>query len=153
MRVSARTDGENDISLSVSDTGIGIAPEDHESDLPGFRTAGSSHPAKSERHRARAPAFEEARHISGWLGRSCKPARPRVYLHAESPSALSGSFPPPNCCRTGGAGRRIPTGRLVLFIEDNPETIITYRSYLRDSGFQVISAATTREAEKALETF
>ena len=43
------------------------------------------------------------------------------------------------------------SGHPVLVIEDNPETILTYRSYLRDSGFYVVAAATTREAENLLD--
>ena len=93
VRVSARLTGEND------DLPVGFRHRNRHCagrsgpDLPGFRATGSSHPAQSERDRPRAPALEKARHISRGLGRSRKPAGPRVHVHVESSPALSGSFP------------------------------------------------------------
>jgi len=43
-------------------------------------------------------------------------------------------------------------GRPVLFVEDEPEMVMAYKSYLKNSGFQVFSASTTREAMKLLES-
>jgi len=43
------------------------------------------------------------------------------------------------------------TGEPVLFIEDSAEMLMAYRSYLKGSGFQPITASTTREAEDILE--
>ena len=42
---------------------------------------------------------------------------------------------------------RIP----VLVIEDSPETVTVYKSFLKDSEFQLGAAGTTREAEELLE--
>jgi CheY-like chemotaxis protein len=42
-------------------------------------------------------------------------------------------------------------GLPVLIVEDNPDAIMVYRSYLRDSGFQLFSASTVREAEMLLK--
>ncbi len=65
---------------------------------------------------------------------------PRIY---QDPSRPQASEPIAHGEDAGG----LP----VLFVEDDPQTIKAYRSHLRDSGFQVVAAATTREAEKILE--
>jgi CheY-like chemotaxis protein len=39
----------------------------------------------------------------------------------------------------------------VLFVEDSPDAMLVYKSYLKGSGFQAISALTTREAEDVIE--
>ncbi|HEY3838070.1 MAG TPA: ATP-binding protein [Bryobacteraceae bacterium] len=44
-----------------------------------------------------------------------------------------------------------PSSSPVLFVEDSAEMVLTYKHHLRDSGFQVLHAATTREAEDILE--
>ena len=44
-----------------------------------------------------------------------------------------------------------PASLPVLVVEDSPEMIITYNSYLKGSGFQVVPAGTTREAEDVLD--
>jgi CheY-like chemotaxis protein len=43
---------------------------------------------------------------------------------------------------------RIP----ILIVEDSPETVAVYRSFLKDSEFQIVTAGTTREAERIVET-
>ena len=65
---------------------------------------------------------------------------PRIYRDAAGPAPAE-----PVVQADEAAG--VP----ILFIDDDPETIIVYKSYLRGSGFQAIPAATTREAEKILE--
>ncbi len=44
-----------------------------------------------------------------------------------------------------------PQSLPVLVVEDSVEMMLAYRNYLRDSGFQLVPAATTREAEAILE--
>jgi CheY-like chemotaxis protein len=39
----------------------------------------------------------------------------------------------------------------VLIVEDSPEMILMYKSYLKGSGFQVLTAATVHEAEQLIE--
>ena len=39
----------------------------------------------------------------------------------------------------------------ILVVEDGPEIIAAYKSYLKGSGFQMIAAATTRGAEDVLD--
>ena len=65
---------------------------------------------------------------------------PRTYRDPNQPSA-----PEPRTWTVEASSQP------VLFVEDDPEVIMVYESYLRDSGFQLISAATTREAEQVLE--
>ncbi len=42
-------------------------------------------------------------------------------------------------------------GLPILVIEDSPEMTLAYKSFLKGSGFRVLAAATTREAEQILE--
>ena len=44
-----------------------------------------------------------------------------------------------------------PSSLPVLFVEDSQEMLLAYKSYLRGSGFQLVAANTTREAEAILE--
>jgi CheY-like chemotaxis protein len=47
---------------------------------------------------------------------------------------------------------RDPNSQPVLVVEDSPEMVLMYKGYMRGSGFQVVPAATVREAEQLLET-
>jgi Signal transduction histidine kinase len=40
----------------------------------------------------------------------------------------------------------------ILTVEDSPEMLMVYKTFLKGSGFQMLPAATTREAEEILET-
>ena len=44
-----------------------------------------------------------------------------------------------------------PLSRTVLVVEDSPEMVMAYKSYVRGSGFQLAAATTIREAEDFLE--
>jgi CheY-like chemotaxis protein len=65
---------------------------------------------------------------------------PRIYHDTASPASVR---PAPQAEESEG----VP----ILCIDDDPEAMIAYRSYLRGSGFQAVPATTTREAEKILE--
>ncbi len=44
------------------------------------------------------------------------------------------------------------SSKAVLFVENDRDTVLAYRTFLRDSGYQLLHASTTREAKKILET-
>jgi signal transduction histidine kinase/DNA-binding response OmpR family regulator len=149
VRVSAGLVGENEVALSVSDTGIGIAPADLDLIFQDFVQL--DHPIQ-RRVKGTGLGLPLSKKLARFLGGSVEvesePGRgstfivrvPRVYRDAAGP-APAGPVPQAE----GSAG--VP----VLFIDDDPQAIMAYKSYLRGSGFQLIPAATTREAEKLLE--
>lgn len=149
VRVSACETGDNEISLSVSDTGIGIAAADRDLVFQDFVQL--DHPIQ-RRVKGTGLGLPLSKKLAAFLGGSVEvrsePGRgstftvrvPRVYRDL---SRLPHVEPAPWVADS--------TARPVLFIEDDPETVLGYKVFLRDSGFQVVSAPTTREAEKILD--
>ncbi|HEY3824212.1 MAG TPA: ATP-binding protein [Bryobacteraceae bacterium] len=149
VRVRAEAVGENEVAISVSDTGIGIAPADQDLIFQDFVQI--DHPIQ-RRVKGTGLGLPLSRRLATFLGGSVEvtsePGRgstftlrvPRIYQDPLRPEAVEPVVPVEESA-----------GLPVLFVEDNPETIMAYRSYLRGSGFQVIAASTTREAEKVLE--
>jgi CheY-like chemotaxis protein/anti-sigma regulatory factor (Ser/Thr protein kinase) len=150
VRVSARFLDETDhVCLSVSDTGIGIAPLDRELIFQDFVQI--DHPIQ-RKVKGTGLGLPLSRKLATFLGGSVElesePGKgstftvrvPRTWRDPSRTDPISFSTRPEDA-----------SGRPVLVIEDNPETILTYRSYLRDSGFHVVAAATTREAENLLD--
>ena len=149
VRVSAQLTGANEVTLTVADTGIGIAPEDRELIFQDFMQIDSPIQRRVKGTGLGLPLSKKlATFLGGSVDVQSQPGRgatftvrlPRTYRDLSGPQTLESPAP-----IDGSAG--LP----VLFVEDNPETIMAYKSYLRGSGFQVISAATTREAEKTIE--
>jgi signal transduction histidine kinase/CheY-like chemotaxis protein len=149
VRVSARLTGENEVTLAVSDTGIGIAKEDVDLIFQDFVQIDSP---TQRRVKGTGLGLPLSKKLAAFLGGSVEVQTelgrgstfavrvPRTYRdtsRTEPPEAVVWTPDP----------QSLP----VLVVEDTPETIIAYKSYLRGSGFQVISAATTREAEQVLE--
>jgi signal transduction histidine kinase/CheY-like chemotaxis protein len=149
VRVSARLTGEDEITLAVSDTGIGIARENLDLIFQDFVQIDSP---MQRRVKGTGLGLPLSKKLATFLGGSVEvqtePGRgstfalrvPRTYRDPSrsEPPELVVWMPDPES---------VP----VLVVEDTPETVMAYRSYLRGSGFQVISAATTREAEQVLE--
>jgi CheY-like chemotaxis protein len=137
------------VALSVCDTGIGIAPADQDLIFQDFVQL--DHPIQ-RRVKGTGLGLPLSKKLATFLGGSVEvqsePGRgstfivrvPRVYRDAAG-AAPAGPV----------AQAEESAGVPVLFIDDDPQAIMTYKSYLRGSGFQVISAATTREAEKILD--
>ncbi|HWF11682.1 MAG TPA: ATP-binding protein [Bryobacteraceae bacterium] len=151
VRVCARMAGDDEVLLSVADTGIGIAPADQELIFQDFVQI--EHPIQ-RRFKGTGLGLPLSKKLATFLGGSVElqsePGRgstftlriPRIF--PDSAPARDAELPP-------GTALDSSSGRPVLVIEDNPESILTYQSYFRDSGFRMVAAATTREAEKALE--
>ncbi len=149
VRVSAAMANEVEVLFSVSDTGIGIAPENRELIFQDF--AQIDHPIQ---RRVKGTGLglplskKLATLMNGKVDVESEPGIGSTFTlrlplcHrelAELSSALKpGWVPDPNS---------LP----VLVVEDSPEIMMAYRSYLRGSGFEVVPATTVREAEEILD--
>jgi signal transduction histidine kinase/CheY-like chemotaxis protein len=149
VRVGVEVAENDEIRFFVSDTGIGIAPEDVDLIFQDFVQL--DHPLQ---RRAKGTGLglplskKLATFLKGSVGVKSTPGEGstfslRIPRHYRDPGEEE----------TGTKQEWIadPSETPVLFVEDSPETLLVYKSYLKGSGFQVISAATTREAEDVIE--
>ncbi len=147
VRVSASLSGEDEVIFSVADTGIGIAPQHIEAIFQDFVQL--DHPLQ-RKVKGTGLGLPLSKRLATFLGgRVDVESRlgegsifqvrvPRIYRQAELPKKEA-------VVRTTEI-----SGVPVLLVEDSPEMIMAYRSYFRNSEFQLISASTTREAEEVL---
>jgi len=151
VRVSASLAANNDVIFSVADTGIGIAPEDQQRIFQDF--AQIDHPIQ---RRVKGTGLglplskKLATLLRGEVRVQSQPGIGSTFLvqlplryeqHVELPLASESAI-----------AAAEETGSLpVLVLEDKVEMMMMYRSYLKNSGFQLIPAATIREAQEALE--
>jgi CheY-like chemotaxis protein/anti-sigma regulatory factor (Ser/Thr protein kinase) len=151
VRVRARLDAGNTVVFEVSDTGIGIAPDDHEKIFEEFSQIDSHLQGRSKGTGLGLPL---TRRLASLLGGS-------VQVHSESGKGSTFSAIIPLHYRGPGEVNYIPdlTRKLdparapVLVIEDNRESVFIYEKYLKSSGFQVVPARTLKEARIALHDF
>jgi CheY-like chemotaxis protein len=149
VRVSAALAGEKDVAFSVSDTGIGIAPENL--DL----------------------IFQDFAQVDSPIQRRVKGTGLGLPLSKKLAILLSGDIKVQSRLGTGSTfSLRIPlryqeaaaevlapkpewapeSGKLpVLIIEDSAPMRMMYGSFLVGSGFQPVYASTTREAQELLD--
>ena len=149
VRISAAVVSDDEVEFSVADTGIGIAPEHQELIFQDFVQL--DNPIQRN-FKGTGLGLPLSRKLATFLGGSVNvDSRPgagsifsvRVPMRyrdsAEDHTPAQGEWTPES------------TGEPVLFIEDSAEMLMVYRSYLKGSGFQPITAPTTREAEDILE--
>jgi len=149
VRVSAQMVDGDQVRISVSDSGIGIAAEDLEAIFQDFVQLDN---AIQRRVKGTGLGLPLSKKLAAILGGSVAvesepgvgsvftltiPRRIQDVVEVE-PAAVDAFVPEPN---------RLP----ILFVEDSPELMIAYRSYLQGTGFQAVSAATVREAEDLLQ--
>jgi signal transduction histidine kinase/CheY-like chemotaxis protein len=145
VTVCARTAENNRVIFEVTDTGIGIPPEYHETIFQEFSQV--ENPLQ-ERHRGTGLGLPLCRNLALllggrlWLeselgqGSTFFVELPMVYLGEAAPVEGTEPLPPPEF-------HRAP----VLIVEDNPETASLFETYLRNSEFQPIVATSLRQAE------
>ncbi len=150
VRVAARMTGDAEVEFSVSDTGIGIAPEHQELIFQDFVQL--DHPLQ-RKFKGTGLGLPLSRKLATFLG-----GEVRVSSRPGSGSTFSLRVPARHHDASGEQAPQPeewvvedPANLPVLVIEDSPEMMMAYRSYFRDSGFQFIPASTTREAEGLLD--
>jgi signal transduction histidine kinase/CheY-like chemotaxis protein len=152
VRISASlAAGENrqDVVFAVADTGIGIAPENHELIFQEFTQV--ENPLQ-RRVKGTGLGLPLCKKLVGLLGGSVSVesqlgvgstfyARiPLVYCPPATQSALvKGEWEPD------------PSRTPVLVVEDSPEALLLYEKYLNGSGFQLLPARNLEEAERAFK--
>jgi len=149
IRISAARLGESSIRFSVADTGIGIAPENI--DLI-FQDFGQVDNPIQKRVKGTGLGLPLSKKLSTILGGSVD-----VESRLGAGSTFTLDIPVryreevPEMVIEPPTVSFDPDKKVVLVVEDSPEMIMMYRSYLRDSGFEMMSAGTTREGEEILE--
>jgi signal transduction histidine kinase/CheY-like chemotaxis protein len=145
VTVSAKASAQNRVTFVVSDTGIGIPPEYHETIFKEFSQV--ENPLQ-ERHRGTGLGLPLCRNLAMllggrlWLtsevgrGSTFYTELPIVYVGESLAEQEAASLPAPEF-------HRAP----VLILEDNPETASLLESYLRHSEFQPIVTHDVAQAE------
>ncbi len=145
VTVSATCSGSAKVLFEVSDTGIGIPVEYHETIFQEFSQI--ENPLQ-DRHRGTGLGLPLCRNLTALLGG-------RMWLHSESGQGSTfyveipivyvgesllaseeGSLPVPEFHRSP-----------VLYVEDSPEAAIVFEALLRNTEFQPILASNLHEAE------
>lgn len=147
IRVTAVQTGHT-IAFSVSDTGIGIAPDDQERIFEDFVQI-ESHLQKQVKGtglglpltRKLAELLGGSVSVSSALGQGStfSAAIPIVYPHASSPSPSFPIFP------------LQPSHLPILAIEDHAETLFIYEKHLQASRYQLLATRTLAEARQILQ--
>jgi len=148
VRVSAEAIEDNAIiRFRVADTGIGIAPEDLETIFQEFAQVDSPIQRRLRGTGLGLPLVRRlATLMNGTvrvesklgLGSTFIVDLPRIAV--RDPDALLPAWDPESTL--------LP----VLFVDDDPETLLVYEKFLIGSRFGVIAARTTRQAREAIQT-
>jgi len=149
VRVNATVNDRDEMIFSVSDTGIGIAPEHLGLIFQDFVQLDSP---IQRRVKGTGLGLPLSKKLADLLGGG---------VSVESAVGVGSTFYLRVPIRFQCAEEADPEVQLtwvpdpkslpILFVEDSPEMLLAYRNYLRGSGFQPVAARTTREAEDVLE--
>jgi signal transduction histidine kinase/CheY-like chemotaxis protein len=148
VRVSAEMENDETVRFAVADTGIGIAPGDLEAIFQDFVQLDSPIQRKVKGTGLGLPLSKK---LATTLGGS---------VEVKSDPQIGSVFTvriPAQYAREPEPASQLPASitvepgtRHVVFVEDSPEDMMAYRHYLQGSGFNVMAASTTREAEDLL---
>ena len=150
--MSASLADNDDVVFSVADTGIGIAPEDQQRIFQDF--AQVDHPIQ-RRVKGTGLGLPLSQKLATLLGGEVRVESQLgdgIDLQRSAPAEIRTkrrAQPGVRIGHRGGGGR--PGSLPVLVLEDKVEMMMMYRSYLKNSGFQLIPASTIRDAQEALE--
>lgn len=145
VMISANADAAGQICFAVADTGIGIAPEHHETIFKEFSQVDNP---LQERHHGTGLGLPLCRNLAMLLGGEIElesePGRgstfylriPPVYTGESTQAAAGEQLPAPEFHRSP-----------VLYLEDSPESALVFEASLRNSEFQPILASTVAQAE------
>ena len=148
IRVSASLAGHGEVRFAVSDTGIGIAPTDLDLIFQDFGQV--DHPIQ-KRVRGTGLGLPLSKKLAALLGG-------RVLVESRLGVGSEFALQVPIHYRDDREAAAAPVEWLpdpaslpVLVVEDSPEMMMMYKSYVKGSGFQLLPASTTREAEDSLD--
>lgn len=150
VRVSATLarDGQA-VVLSVADTGIGIAPEDQERIFEEFIQL--DHPVQRA-VRGTGLGLPLTRKLTELLGGAVSvQSKPGLGSTFSATLPLRYAEPTPVPSLLEADWRPDPARLTVLVVADSAEDRLLYAKFLEGTRFQVVSAATTREARRAVE--
>jgi len=148
VRVSVELPDPEHVRFSVSDTGIGIAPEDQERIFEEWVQVDSPLQRKVKGTGLGLPLSKKLAQMLGGT------------IQVKSEPGMGSTFSVEFPINYGGAreGRYLaplpqavdPHRLPVVVLEDNAETLVVYESFLRDSAYQVLSATRLSEGRELL---
>ncbi len=148
VRIEARYDGER-VIVSVRDTGIGIAPEDHARIFEEYAQVDSALQRRVKGTGLGLPLSKRLAELLG--GRILLESAPGEgsTFRLEIPAVYRG---PVEVTRRVDVARIYdPTRFPVLVVEDNPETVFVYEKFLKGTPFQALPVSTLVEARRAID--
>ncbi len=149
VQVSASRGPDDVVRFSVSDTGIGIAPEDQERIFEEF--AQVDNPLQ-QRVKGTGLGLSLSRRLAELLGGSLT-----VTSAPGAGSTFTLTIPRthPEVREMAGLAARsaqIQPGRApILVVEDDRQTLLLYEKYLQNSGYQIVPARSVDEARDVLQ--
>ena len=148
VRVSATVvDDDTAVAFSVADTGIGIAAEDQERIFHQFGQLENPLQRKVRGTGLGLPLTKKLVEILG--GRLALVSEPGV--GSTFTAVLPVRFPEPVAAPAEAAQLDVDPTRLpVLVLENSPEDLLVYQTLLRGSRYQVLHAATVKQARDLL---
>ena len=148
IRVSAELAGTGEIRFAVRDTGIGIERENLGLIFEDF--AQIDNPIQ-KRVRGTGLGLPLSRKLATVLGGSVAvESEPGIGSEFTLQIPLRYASEEPKPATIAAEAAADPNSVPVLIVDDRPEMVMMYRSYLADSGFTMIAAGTVREAEDVL---
>ncbi len=149
VRISASLTDESHVTFTVSDTGIGIAPENLGLIFQDFAQVDSPIQRRVKGTGLGLPLSKKlAALLQGEVLVTSQLGAGSTFtlrLPVNYKESVETHVPPPV------DWVRDPTSIPVLVVEDSPEMMMMYKSYLKGSGFQIFPAGTVREAEDLLD--
>jgi signal transduction histidine kinase/DNA-binding response OmpR family regulator len=148
IRVAARSAADGAaVEFSVTDTGIGIAPEDQERIFKEFGQLEHPLQRKVLGTGLGLPLTRKLTELLG--GRVGLVSRPGV--GSTFSATIPSRYVEPGAAASGAGGWRARAERpAVLVVEDSPEDALLYETFLKDSGFGLIRVVSTWQARQVL---
>jgi signal transduction histidine kinase/CheY-like chemotaxis protein len=148
VRVRAHYDEyQRTVTFSVSDTGIGIAPEFHQAVFEEFSQVDS---ALQRRVKGTGLGLPLARRLAellgGWVALESAEGRGSTFS-----ATIPARFEAAPAAKAEAPQVELDPSRLpLLVVEDHQETALLYEKYVKGSGYQVIPVSTVAQALEAL---
>ena len=150
VRVSASQGDQDTIVFAVSDTGIGIAPEDQELIFQEWTQVEGK---AQKRVQGSGLGLPLSRKFAQLLGGDAY-VKSTLGLGSTFFASIPIQFAGATTVAYAPERHELETNKLaVLVVEDNQEAIFVYEKYLKNTRFQIVPAKNLREARSALKEF